>query len=281
MCPRVGDGRIVNGADGFLPVNILGVEHTGLSGLKSGGVLTEVQEGLGRGLLQKVPGGGEAAVGAVDPVEKFVVLAGHDGGVAGAEHVVEAAVFVGVDRVVGDQQGGGDQALLVLQHGLPAGQSAVGVAGDADAGGVHIGQAGQIFHRVVQAVGVVLIVPPGVGGDDFRVAVAVHADGDDHIAPAGVLHIVQILHLPVVVPAVADHDGGGRIFRGGRLRYQQQSVQLVAAVGDEGHIVVFHAAAVGLDQARADGADQTQHQGHGHPETGTQFFLHFLSFLSL
>ena len=53
---------------------------------------------------------------AVHPVEKFVILAGDDGSVPGTELVVEIAVGIIVDCVVGYQQRGGDEAIRILEH---------------------------------------------------------------------------------------------------------------------------------------------------------------------
>ena len=175
------DGRVENGPDGTVAF----IKHPGLAALQSGGINAEMQEGLGRGLLQEIPGGR-----TVHPVEELIVLTGYDGGVPVTEHIVESAAVIFVNRIVGNQQGGGDQPVAVLQHRLPAGQSAVGVTRDADLAAVHKGQGGQVLDAVVQAVGVVFVIPPAAGGNRLRVAVAVHADGQHHITPAGILHIV-------------------------------------------------------------------------------------------
>ena len=265
--PGVGDGRVEDHADGFLAVHFLGVIGLSAALFQAGGVNAEVQEGLGSGLVQIIPGSGLAAVLVLYAVEEFVILAGDDTGVAGAEDVDPLVVNL-VNCVVGDQQSRCDQALLIHHDCGAAGQSAVGVAGDADAGGVHKGQAGDILDRVIKAVGVVLGFPPGACLNDLGIAVAVHADGDHNITPAGIFHIVQILHFPVVVPAVAAHDGRSGIFSGGVFGYQQQCVQLVAAVGDQGHVVVLNAAAVRLDKGCTDRTDQADDQCNGYPEAG-------------
>ena len=265
----MGDGGVVDDADGLLAVDVLGVHLVAGALLLAGGVLAEVEEGLGRGLVDVIPRGAAAAVLLLDAVEELVVLAGDDAGVPAAEHVVIIAAVVGVDGVVGDQQRGGDQrglGLVVQQDGGAAGQRAVGVAGDADAAGVHKGQRSHHLDGVIHAVGVVFRLPPGAVGQIFRVAVAVHVDGQHHKAAAGVFHIVQVLHLAVVVPAVAADDGGGGVLRRSGVGDQEQRAHLMAAGGLEPQVADGHLAEAGLHGAGADAADQAQHQRDAQPE---------------
>ena len=261
MCPGMGDGRIVDGADGLLAVHLLGIVGIRLTGLQPRGIRTEMQEGLGCNLIDIVPGSIP-----VHPVEELVILAGNDGRVPGTELIVEIACVIVVHRIVGHQQSRGDESLLILQHSLPACQCAIGVTGNTDPGRIHKGQLSQIFHAVIQAVGVVFVVPPGIGRQNLGITVAVHADGQHNIAPAGIFHIIQVLHFPVVVPAVADHNAGGRCPGGSAFRHQQQCVQLVAAFGDKGQIMVLHMAKIRLKHGCSKGADQAQQKRNGCPK---------------
>ena len=143
------------------------------------------------------------------PVEELVVLASNDTSITAAKDVDPLIVLL-VNGIVGHQQCGGDQPFLVLHHSHTAGKCAVGVTGNADAACINIGQASNVLYGIVKTVGVVLGVKPCAVRDDLRVAVTVHTDGDDHIASACVLNIVEVLHLTVVVPAMAGNDRRSR-----------------------------------------------------------------------
>ena len=182
--------------------------------------------------MNELPRWGIGAIAPGDAVEKFVVLAGHNARVAISKDVdIFPSLAVGVHRVIGDQQSGGDErgVRTVVQHdGRAAGQSAVGVAGDTDAGCVHIGQGGHELHRIVHSVGIVFGLPPTAIGNILRIAVTIHINGHDHKASTGILHVVQILHLSSIKPTVAAHDGGRGIVRRGGIRDKQQRAHLMA-----------------------------------------------------
>ena len=119
--PGVGDGRVEDDADRLFAVNLLGVIGVALERLlQIGRILAEVQEGLGCDLVDVLARRGLAAVFLGHTVEELVVLACDDADIAAAEGIGEVVVLIIVDRVVGDQQGSGDQAVIVLQHGLAA-----------------------------------------------------------------------------------------------------------------------------------------------------------------
>ncbi len=263
MSPGMRDSGVIDGPDGTLSI---GVEHIRSALFQSLGICAEMEEGLG-GHLVDVFSGGES----IHPVEKFVILAGYDGGIPAAKLVVEFAVLVIIHCVIGNEQGSGDKTVMVLKYSLPAGQGAVGVAGDTNAACIHEGQTGDVFDAVIEAVCVVGIVPPGAVQDNLGIAVAVHGDGQHHIAPACIFDIVQILHFPVVVPAMADHDGRSGGVSGGIVRHQEQGIQLVAGVGDKGHVVIGDGAKVCLEDGGTHRAEKALHQSNGKIE----FYISF------
>ena len=238
VCPRVGDSRVEDDTDGFLAVDLLGVVGTGIALVQTGGVYAKMQEGLCSILVDVIPGSTLGAVCLLYPVEELVVLASNDTSVTAAKNVDPLTVLL-VNGIVGHQQCGGDQPFLVLHHSHTAGKCAVGVTGNANAACINIGQASNVLYGIVKTVGVVLGIKPGAVRDDFRVAVTVHTDGDDHITSAGVLNIVEVLHLTVVVPAMAGNDRRSRVLSGGIFRHQQKGVQLVTTVGDHSDVVVL------------------------------------------
>ena len=130
------------------------------------------------------------------------------------------------------------------------------MAGDADAGRVHIGQGGHQLHGIVHTIGVVLRQPPTAVGDVLRIAVAVHINGHHHEATAGVLHIVEILHLTVVIPAVAAHNGRSRIVHRRAIGDEQQGAHLVTGFRLPAEILHSDVSEPGLHQACADAADK-------------------------
>ena len=134
------------------------------------------------------------------------------------------------------------------------------MAGDADSGDVHIGEGSHELHGVIHTIGVVFGQQPSPVGNRVRVAVAVHINGHHHEAPAGVLHIVEILHLTVVIPAVAAHDGRGRIVHSRGIRDEQQGAHLVAGFRFPAQVFDRNVPEVGLHQAGTNAADQQDDQ---------------------
>ena len=152
------------------------------------------------------------------------------------------------------------------------------MAGDADARGIHIGQACDQLHGSVNTdcsvVKICLI-------SGFRISVTVHVKGNDHIAAAGKLDAVQILHFLVVVPALHRHHGRGRILLRSSLRFIQGGAEQIAFRAFPAHILYCDFSSAGLNLRGTYRADKTQDKGHNDPEFCVQFDLHFSLFLSL
>ena len=293
MRPRMGDRGVEDNADGILAVYSRVVVGVAFALVKTFGVLAKVQEGLCGDLIDVIARSGVAAVCLKHGVEELVILARNYACVAGAEHVVVGVVgrivhtagavdgylgvLDGVNSVVADEQHGCDEAFVVLKNCLAACHCAVGVAGDADAGNVNEGQAAEVLDCVVKTVCVVLVIPPCVVGQLFGIAVSIHADGNNNVAAAGILNIVEVLHLAVVVPAVADNDSRCGSLSCGGLGHQQESIQLMAAVGDHRHVVVLDRPSVRLNDRCADGAYEADDQGDHDPKSCALLLLHFSS----
>ena len=139
--------------------------------------------------------------------------------------------------------------------------TAHGVADHADPAGVHIGQGAQVLQCGIGAA--------ALGRGHGRVgltgqAVAVGIDGDHHIAPAGQLDGVDVLHLGGVVVAVAGHDRRCGGLRGGRVRDVEQSPLQAALTGHVLDVPDRHRAKSGVDQACQKGKNQDHcHQCSG------------------
>ena len=252
MCPRVCNCRVIDGTNGNLTVYFVCVELICFAHFKSLGVNTKVQEGL-RGYLIDVISGGVS----VNTVEELIVLAGNNSGIARAELVVKVAVFIIIYGIVGDEQSGGNEAFLILQHSLAASERAVGVACNANSFSIYKGEGGEVFYAVIKAVGVVFIVPPGVGFDHLGVTVSVHANGKNNVSAASVFNVIEVLHFTVVVPAVANNNRRGFLLGGCGFGHEQKSIKFVSAFGNKGHVMVFDGTEIGLEEACANGAEKT------------------------
>ena len=100
------------------------------------------------------------------------------------------------------------------------------MASNADAGGIHIIHIGQYLYRFVQTHG------DGTKAFNvFRITVVGHVLGQHHIAPAGQLNEVEILHTFVVIHTVADDNSRGRIFSRGSVRNEEPAIHGVARSG--------------------------------------------------
>lgn len=210
----MGNGRIEDTSDGFLLVNDLGIEFTCYTGLKTCGILAVVEEGLRCYLMYVL-----SWRIAVYSMEELVVLTSYDSSIARAELIVEVAFFIIVYCIVGNEKSCGDKAFFILKNRLTASERSVGVSCYADTACINIRKRCNVLYTVVKTVCVIFVIPPGTGFDNLRVTVAVHTDGEDNVSAAGILNVVEVLHLAVVVPTVANYDSGCLAIFGSGLGY--------------------------------------------------------------
>ena len=147
----------------------LGIEGICLTGLKTLGINTVIKEGLSCYLMYVLSGRI-----AVYSMEELIVLTSNDSGIARAEHIIEVAFFIIIYCIVGNKKSCCDKTFFILKNCLAAGERAVGMSCYADTGCVNVRKSCNVFYAVVKTVSIVFVIPPGIGLDNLRVAVAIH-----------------------------------------------------------------------------------------------------------
>lgn len=166
--------------------------------------------------FQEIAGRHRAALRVLCPEEKFVIFICNDTNAAAAK--IRAVVFSQIvhpsGRLEQNRTNKRRFALVIYGHYHVAGRAAAGMASDANALRIYIGQAARHFHRGLHAHSRrIQICRRGAVG----VSVAVHIHRHYHIAAARVFHREQILHFLVVIPSFHRDDTRSFIFRCSRI----------------------------------------------------------------
>ncbi len=219
---------IVDNPDRGGSVNLLPVEGIALPRLSGlGGVRAEVEKGLGVIGINVLAGDGSPSFGQYGPEEEFIKLGGDNAHITGTVVVGKLRPVTGLHEgciarltgmggihgIVGNQEDRADEWFIpqiVLFDGPVGRTCAVRMTGNTDLFRINIGKIDHQFDRIVHARA---RIRPFSRSNNIGMTVAVHIDRHDHIAAPRPLHVVQILHLPIVVPAVTGNDTRSRIFR--------------------------------------------------------------------